>query len=687
MEPGSNLKSLLQTQLASDASATRYLPYCLSMLTADSLQPSPHSTKWTTRINALLHSKESGARWAGLCLAYKSSLLSQGLMIDAAQSWITTALPIFSRNEPIPVLKAAIRLLRVVFTTAVDVPEFHRQICIPNVVKFTSAIVSLVENNPDLELCITCLGTLTQIVTLYPTTHRASSAALSAVSIRYLNGSPAGPTDKEKVAAASQLYAVLPLTGGKVGAINLWRKSVDETLAFGWESFHCLRTTFPIAKGFDRPKLSDEPQVVIPMNHDRLHCCITTFQSLLSDPTTVQVPLGDLVRFIFCLLSCSTDEKIDGFIDPSIRAMEVAEVPHIWALGCTLLTSMTEQFHSQLNPHSGQLLSVLAFQLDKMPNDHQRLYLLKALDSLLKNCYLLDSSVLPTRLAKAVLPSITQLLSLPFGNGTGKGKPSSSKDNSGKKRARNYEGDEVFKLTRRAIFSTAEERHILLLSIDVVQVLFKNPNLSSAMQSIIARIFIFILLFLPRMPASLLSEDPSFLQVITTKVQKFAFVIGSGTTSVMGKALPFVIQEGLTGSLQVIHLNKLFMQNDIAMLLHPRVPPLVRSMPHVELLSLWKAEESQGEAEILSNLMALNTHDVHPNNPPEDIVMNDQIAPALETRETIQNATLKKPSTTESIPPFPLQLTQESMFKVNCLLNKRTRTETRLRDCLPSRSL
>lgn len=46
------------------------------------------------------------------------------------------------------------------------------------------------------------------------------------------------------------------------------------------------------------------------------------------------------------------------------------------------------------------------------------------------------------------------------------------------------------------------------------------------------------------------------------------------------------------------------MLGGISLLLHPRLPPLVRSMPHVEALALWKAEESQDEAETLSRMMA-----------------------------------------------------------------------------------
>ena len=96
MEAGQHLKTLLQTQLASDVSAVRHLPFSLTSLTQESFKPSPHLAKWTTRIHALLHSKDSGARWAGLCLAYKTSVLSQNLMIETAQSYLGVALPLLS---------------------------------------------------------------------------------------------------------------------------------------------------------------------------------------------------------------------------------------------------------------------------------------------------------------------------------------------------------------------------------------------------------------------------------------------------------------------------------------------------------------------------------------------------------------------------------------------------------------
>jgi len=64
-------------------------------------------------------------------------------------------------------------------------------------------------------------------------------------------------------------------------------------------------------------------------------------------------------------------------------------------------------------------------------------------------------------------------------------------------------------------------------------------------------------------------------------------------------------------------------QAGIELLVHPRVPPLVRSMPHLEALSLFKAEQSHEEAEILSSLAMEDINSREPNNVEQDVAMED----------------------------------------------------------------
>lgn len=90
------LKTFLHLQLASDNAAVLNLPYVIRFLSPQHLQPSPHLQKWMSRINSLIHSKDSGACWAGLSIACQTSLLSREVMLESARSWVGAALPLFS---------------------------------------------------------------------------------------------------------------------------------------------------------------------------------------------------------------------------------------------------------------------------------------------------------------------------------------------------------------------------------------------------------------------------------------------------------------------------------------------------------------------------------------------------------------------------------------------------------------
>lgn len=162
-----------------------------------------------------------------------------------------------------PVLKASIRLLTYIFVNTTDLPEFQRQISIPNIPKFSLSLITLAERQEDhglqvsssVDNCfrtesdisqILAMSSLTQLITLYPSLHRALQPQLSNLTLKHMDGSTPRPTSSELLETASSLYSVLHLTGGKVGATNHWRKSLDDTLAFSWEALSRVRATFSI---------------------------------------------------------------------------------------------------------------------------------------------------------------------------------------------------------------------------------------------------------------------------------------------------------------------------------------------------------------------------------------------------------------------------------------------------------
>lgn len=78
-------------------------------------------------------------------------------------------------------------------------------------------------------------------------------------------------------------------------------------------------------------------------------------------------------------------------------------------------------------------------------------------------------------------------------------------------------------------------------------------------------------------------------------------------------------------------------QKEIGILLHPRVPPLVRSMPHVESLSLFKAEEPQDEAEVLSTLGLTSIHASQSQIVQQDVSMTDSLTTVPTNNYATQN--------------------------------------------------
>ena len=137
-----------------------------------------------------------------------------------------------------------------------------------------------------------CLQTLSQLVPLYPTLLRPSSATLNKLALNLLSGQYPSPTPPKILEAASSLYCCLHLTGGKVGAATAWRKTLDDTLAFGWSAFHGLRSTFTpgncpqsifgtSADSNRGTAQSADPAAAIALDKDRLHCAVYILCDLL----------------------------------------------------------------------------------------------------------------------------------------------------------------------------------------------------------------------------------------------------------------------------------------------------------------------------------------------------------------------------------------------------------------------
>ena len=108
------------------------------------------------------------------------------------------------------------------------------------------------------------------------------------------------------------------------------------------------------------------------------------------------------------------------------------------------------------------------------------LYSLRAALSLLMNGSQLHDNVIASRLARATMPLLAVVLSKRSPSGDDEPAATTSRSKKGKKRARGYEGDEVFKVGREIVCVTAEEGTALLVSLDrevaVLHVIFQATD-------------------------------------------------------------------------------------------------------------------------------------------------------------------------------------------------------------------
>ncbi|KAJ8086825.1 hypothetical protein PM082_005650 [Marasmius tenuissimus] len=654
------LKTVLNLHLASDASAALHLPYVLSILSPQSFATSPHLTKWLLRVNSLLHSKDASAKWSGLCLVHATSLHSKSLMIENAQSWIQVALPILSRKEPPPVTKAALVLCRIVFTAATDVPEFQRQVSTPNVPKFTAALIQCIENTSiEMEVKVLALKTITRLIPIYPNIHRANHASLSALTMR-ISSETHGHVSRTLSGPAAELHAVLHLTGGKVGAATLWRKSLNERLADAWTAFGGLRTTFGDGQVSD-PSL--DPAASVSLNLERLRSSIPILCHLLRSPTSrpVQVPIGPLVKFVTTLMAITEDEQAEQHFAPALRALETAAIPSIHKLACELTSCLARCVTDHLTPYLTRICTYVAFHLEKKLDPSEHLSLLQTLDVLLASCRSLTSPILSTRLTRAVVSIVKSVLPSQADAGssadTQGGGPKSRK---GKKRARGYEGDEVFKTSISVICPSIVEGKVLLTACDVLQKLLRNSDVSPAIHSLACRVVLAAVLHLPQLATGLVSPDPQVYQQLVKRLQSLAMELSEGTTSAMGKSLSLVIHALSTSGIEENNMH------DLDVLLHPRLPPLLRSLPQIEALSLFRTEESEEETAERQRL-GIEVNDDPQNIPAaalssagqQDVIMNE-ISPQENSRNTssaVATSHVSQPLADPSLPPRPPTIT------------------------------
>ncbi|KZT62855.1 hypothetical protein CALCODRAFT_462159 [Calocera cornea HHB12733] len=458
LQPSGNVKlasphplaALLQHYIATDDAAATYLPSTLATLTPQAFHPSPHLTKWIARVNSLIASKNRVGKWAGICLAARTAECSKDVMVDAAAGWVGNVLPVLQKSDSVPTQSAAVLLLDIIFSRATDMPEFARQVCTPNVPKFSLALIALCDGpKAPLELKVLCLRTLSHMLYLYPNAHRSLQSSLNKLCLENLKGASPTPSPAALRQATATLFAMVSVTGGKVGAADRWNKNMLGALRAAADCVKVLRATSqPPAQTplldhvevFSFPPFPEDPLDTIPIALDRLRCMASVVEALFRFPASrpVSVPIGAIIQLCTMMLQLRDDEGKEPF-DSAQRVAELAALLEIWRMGGEVLcvTARITQLH--VSPYGSRLLYLLLRQAEHTQQQQSRVTFLCCIHTVLAAC-LVPTERQATDLLKMLLPLLN--LTLPSGTAGEKGEARKTS----KKRGRGgYEGDEVFR--------------------------------------------------------------------------------------------------------------------------------------------------------------------------------------------------------------------------------------------------
>ncbi|KAH7105435.1 rRNA processing/ribosome biogenesis-domain-containing protein [Auriculariales sp. MPI-PUGE-AT-0066] len=615
------LEHTLQVYLPNDNAALTHLPAVLASLSASNFARSQHLRKFVTRVTSLIHSKESHARWTGMCIAQHCFSLDRDSVVEHAHVWVSYALPLLSRKEHPSLWKAAILLLDTIFVTASSLSEFQRQVVNPNAVKFGTALAALAEKG-ELQVQVLALSALTRLFRTYPTLVRSIQQTTLTLTFRFLRGR--GPVSQQPslVTAAAKLCAVRHLAGGKVGGATAWKECMDTAIATANAQLDELRSTFHDGRSTSAMPTSTlgqqaDPLASLPTALDSLRGMTTLISEMLLSPSErpLPVPVGSLVAFTLRLLRATAEESLEHAYDKTKRAIQAAMVPELWQWGCQLVFQISASIDSHLSGYVSQLLPVLVIRLEQ--SSKHAAGFLQAILALSTRCASNEDPHLLARLGHCLVSQLARVVSHASPKQEIKQDPSGEKR--GKKRGA-YEGEELFGVGGTATFKTKDEGKTVLLTVENLAQLLRNPALPTELHNLAVRLVISVALQLGSISPASLSLDESLHAHLLASISVLAQEIAAGR-STMSQSV------GLVARLAGEHPETSF-THDLDVLLRPRLPPIPRTRAILDASTPGVVVVPEtSDARVSNSRQELNSMNVDPSNVVEHLQVAQVLAP------------------------------------------------------------
>ncbi|KAJ2162368.1 hypothetical protein GGF46_000732 [Coemansia sp. RSA 552] len=250
--------------------------------------------KWIARVNSLVTGKTSDSRIAGVLLMRRTALQSPQLLAENVSKWTTALLNMLSKAESAVVMTATLQTLLTFIDAVRDVQVFRREIINGQVPRMNQAILVLAEKNPA--VADQALGVLIHSASWFPTLFRPSIDKAEALCLRVL-GAPGVQPESELCSLAAKCLAATSQAGGKLTAEERWFQVMQQamgTIKQCVDHITCANMNSGGAgalPAFLLPQLADDFIVSVPQAADRISAMAEVLVSMLTRPTSADVPI------------------------------------------------------------------------------------------------------------------------------------------------------------------------------------------------------------------------------------------------------------------------------------------------------------------------------------------------------------------------------------------------------------
>ncbi|WWC67835.1 uncharacterized protein I206_101752 [Kwoniella pini CBS 10737] len=519
------------------------------------------------------------------------------ILSNYGKGWLGTCLGfIASPTSTVSSIPSYLSLLQQMVYSASQYPSFEREVIHPIMGKLAASLGKLFErcisdSRPDWNIVYELLSALRKLIVHSPAPFRPLLPVLKPSLLNLILQIPT-PTNPYPVIpdeirrSASELIACLHVMAGKAQSPQSWGTEVREALGgFGramngitadaWEE-ESVKVQPPNAASA-LPELPVDSSSRLPVSLDWAEGFAEVILALLRYPTArpVPVPIAQITV---------------SYISPQHHAALLASLPRIWTIGVQLIGSLAISCGDHLFPHLSNILDHTVWLAERIPakmTDTQ-IQLLK-FHHLLLSIYppAIVPLEYPTRLLRLSLTRVQPLLEnrsksdILSGN-TGGGKR-------GKKRARGAEDGLVGGLEGRESRSiSSREVEVIVMALHLIPLLHPTPLLSPSLLTFSVRLHLSLYLSLTTLrsvlPSSAAQSD-----------------LRGALNSVLERAVLMTEGEGGTGrGWKSLIISVLEQQSEnLALVIHPSLPPLMRPLPPLSQLHFFVKEGEEERKERL----------------------------------------------------------------------------------------